>query len=92
MGGNYWNQWNNRLVDVLVNKQIKTGCQCGSWSPLGKQCAAGGRIYATALNILSLEIYYRYGKVFYKYSVFLLRKLKGFLQLLCTLGVTNCFK
>ncbi|HON44588.1 MAG: hypothetical protein KBC30_03875 [Planctomycetes bacterium] len=64
MGGNYWNQWNNRLVDVLVNKQIKTGCQCGSWSPLGKQCAAGGRIYATALNILSLEIYYRYGKVF----------------------------
>ena len=29
----------------------------GAWG------TAGGRVYSTAINILSLEIYYRYGRV-----------------------------
>ena len=31
----------------------------GSWDPIGEWCVAGGRVYATAINALTLEVYYR---------------------------------
>jgi hypothetical protein len=31
------------------------------WDPIGEWCVVGGRVYATAINALTLEIYYRYG-------------------------------
>ncbi|BBM87304.1 prenyltransferase/squalene oxidase repeat-containing protein [Candidatus Uabimicrobium amorphum] len=64
MGKDYWPQWNDRLKKVLVDRQQQSGCENGSWPPVGKRCGAGGRIYATTLSILSLEIYYRYAKIF----------------------------
>ena len=36
----------------------------GSWEPVGRWCGVGGRVYATALNALTLEVYYRYAPVF----------------------------
>ena len=63
MGGDYWSDWNEKMKDVLVNHQEKEGCKTGSWPAIGKRCGAGGRIYATTLSILSLEIYYRYQKI-----------------------------
>lgn len=60
IGGENWNRWNQHTKDVLLAHQEKQGCQRGSWTPEGRTCQAGGRIYSTALSILCLEIYYRY--------------------------------
>ena len=35
----------------------------GSWDPVGKGATAGGRVYATALSVLTLESYYRYTRL-----------------------------
>lgn len=59
-GGRSWYQWNAHMRDMLIANQIKVGKARGSWNPSGKWCSAGGRIYSTAINILNLEIYYRY--------------------------------
>ena len=63
IGGKEWEMWNKKLTEILLAHQEKEGCKNGSWPPISKQCKAGGRIYCTTLNILSLEIYYRYGKL-----------------------------
>lgn len=60
MGGRYWDQWNARLRDLLVGRQTGFGHRTGSWEPVGRWAKTGGRVYMTALNILNLEIYYRY--------------------------------
>ncbi|MBI4566649.1 MAG: HEAT repeat domain-containing protein [Planctomycetes bacterium] len=61
VGGNPWNRWNHALRDMLVARQIRDGHRKGSWEPetnyLGRE---GGRVFATAINVLNLEIYYRY--------------------------------
>ena len=61
-----WKQWNEPMKDVLVNNQNKTSkvCTHGSWEPVGRWCPEGGRVYATAINALTLEVYYRYANVF----------------------------
>ncbi|RKY14435.1 MAG: hypothetical protein DRP63_08530, partial [Planctomycetota bacterium] len=41
-------------------RQRRGGCADGSWDPVGKWGMVGGRVYSTALNALTLEIYYRY--------------------------------
>ena len=60
----YWTKWNESMKETLINSQERTGCKAGSWPATDRWSSAGGRIYATALNVLSLEIYYRYDKVF----------------------------
>ena len=36
-------------------------CEDGSWDPaVDKWGSIGGRVYATAINVLTLEVYYRY--------------------------------
>lgn len=59
-GTETWNRWNNLVRDTIVGLQ-RHGDQCvrGSWDPdvYGKP---GGRIYSTALAVLTLEVYYRY--------------------------------
>jgi hypothetical protein len=52
MGGEYWAAWNARLHPILTKSQIQNGLMAGSWH--------GGRLYVTALNLLSLEVYYRH--------------------------------
>jgi hypothetical protein len=51
------------MKNALVPTQKREGCENGSWDPIGAWGTAGGRVYATAINCLSLEIYYRYGRV-----------------------------
>jgi len=35
----------------------------GSWDPLDPWGSAGGRVYSTAINALTLQVYYRYNKI-----------------------------
>ncbi|MCR4318442.1 MAG: terpene cyclase/mutase family protein [Planctomycetes bacterium] len=62
MGEPWWTEWNGAMKDTLVQnqRQGKREDADGSWDPIGAWGSAGGRVYATALNCLSLEVYYRY--------------------------------
>lgn len=61
MGGKFWKGWNEKLREMLIAKQRKEGCEKGSWSPVGQWLEpVGGRLYSTTMNILNLEVYYRY--------------------------------
>ena len=62
-----WRSWNETMKAALVKNQLAApaGCRCGSWDPLDLWSrAGGGRVYATAINALTLEVYYRYANVF----------------------------
>jgi hypothetical protein len=72
MGGDHWKRWNDRLHPLLVNSQEQSGDMAGSWDPLAYPAGNrripiadrwgphAGRIYVTAMNLLSLEVYYRH--------------------------------
>ncbi len=63
MGENYWKKWEKPLIDCLTGLQRledKDACVYGSWDPIDAWGTAGGRVYATAMNALTLEVYYRY--------------------------------
>jgi len=74
MGGEYWTQWNKMFRDPLVKlqetKNILDGkgrFVRGSWDPKDTMWGAqGGRVYSTAMAILSLEVYYRFLPVYKK--------------------------
>ena len=52
--------------DAVTMNEIATeaGCANGSWDPVDRWGFEGGRVYATAINALTLEVYYRYDNVF----------------------------
>ncbi len=54
------------MVEALVKPQNvrSSGCKNGSWEPVDRWSCEGGRVYATAINALTLEVYYRYDLVF----------------------------
>ncbi len=60
MQGTYWQRWNAAMRDMLVETQTKTGPMAGTWDPKDNYEKSGGRIYATALRLLMLEVYYRH--------------------------------
>jgi hypothetical protein len=59
-GGAAADAWYRDLVDVLEPRQERDGPLAGSWDPLGavpdRWGAYGGRLYVTALHLLSLEV------------------------------------
>ncbi len=56
----HWKPWNRRLKETLLALQEKTGHARGSWRPEPNWIGnTGGRVYSTAIAILTLEIYYR---------------------------------
>lgn len=61
--GPIWQTWNNVLHPLLLSTQVQDGAYAGSWSPFDpvedKYGRHGGRLYVTALNLLSLEVDYR---------------------------------
>ena len=57
--GPIWTEWNENLKKVYITLQHKTGANRGSWDPKGNHTKAGGRVLATGLAVLSLEVYYR---------------------------------
>jgi hypothetical protein len=64
-GGQPWSRWNAQMRDRIVGLQRTSGHMTGSWDPDGSQYGAkGGRIYCTALAALSLEVYYRYLRLY----------------------------
>ncbi len=64
-GGQPWSRWNAQIRDRIVGLQRTSGHQTGSWDPDGSQYGAtGGRIYCTALAALTLEVYYRYLRLY----------------------------
>ncbi|MBI5360089.1 MAG: terpene cyclase/mutase family protein [Planctomycetes bacterium] len=66
-GGKYWREWNPAMQKAIGGSQ-KTqadGCEFGSWdSDVDRWGFEGGRVYATAINALTMEIYYRYPNAF----------------------------
>ncbi len=60
-GGDDWRRWNAVVRDRLVGTQSGQGHARGSWDPLaGWLGREAGRLYATCLALLTLEVYYRY--------------------------------
>jgi len=65
--GKYWPAWNKAMVDAVLALQDKTrgACSNGGWmQPDRWSLDHGGPLYATALNVLTLEVYYRYENAF----------------------------
>ncbi len=67
MGGEQWKDWNKAMKPTLVNNQRQGGPMDGSvqdvdgsWDPYSRWGKCGGRVYTTAINALTLEVYYRY--------------------------------
>ena len=63
LGGEDWQAWSQQLYPKLMQSQFRDGQLAGSWeaSRGGTETspAYGGRLYVTAMNLLSLEIYNR---------------------------------
>jgi hypothetical protein len=60
-GGPQWDRWNHALQTALLPTQHRErGPYEGSWDPDPVWGGHGGRVYATALSALTLEVYYRH--------------------------------
>lgn len=59
-GGKPWEKWLARLRPALAESQILDGPEAGSWDPIGRWGAYGGRVYATAINCMSAAVSYRF--------------------------------
>ena len=71
MGGEAWAAWNAMFRDALVKAQVHKVTEGGkfvrgSWDPKNHKRGTGkaGRVYCTAMAILSLEVYYRFLPVY----------------------------
>ena len=59
------------MRDHLISTQDKKGHQAGSWmvNAPAHDVNAGGRLYVTALNCLTLEVYYRHLPLYGEHAV-----------------------
>ena len=70
MGGEYRLWWNQRIRDVLLERQSHDGDNAGSWDPKGDHWAErAGRVYTTSLGAFCLEVYYRYSEALTSFGV-----------------------
>lgn len=60
VGGREWASWWKALTAAVVKTQNLDGNRRGSWDPIDAWGEAGGRVYATAILVLSLEAPYRW--------------------------------
>ena len=64
-GGDAWYRWNGQVRDQIVRRQRTKGHQAGSWDPDDSiYGTSGGRVYCTTLATLSLEVYYRFLRLY----------------------------
>jgi hypothetical protein len=65
-GSRYWDQWNKAMQSSVLATQDQTEkvCTHGGWVIGDRWSLNGGPIYATAINVLTLEVYYRYPNAF----------------------------
>jgi hypothetical protein len=53
--------WNHRMREHLIRTQQTAGHKTGSWNPEGTDWGAqGGRMYATSMALITLQVYYRH--------------------------------
>jgi len=50
-----WAAWVAALGPALLDHQRLDGCARGSWDPVSEWSIVGGRVYATAMGVLTLE-------------------------------------
>jgi hypothetical protein len=64
LGGEYRERWLAELHPLLLKSQVQNGAMAGSWDPAGtvpdRWGPTAGRLYVTTMNLLSLEVRYRY--------------------------------
>ena len=61
LGGDDWQTWSRQLYPQLIETQISDGPLAGSWDPkINLSSNTAGRLYVTAMNLLSLEIQNRH--------------------------------
>jgi len=60
MGGPHWEKWNPKMREYLIKTQAAEGHEVGSWYFAEQHSSPGGRLYATAMATMTLEVYYRY--------------------------------
>jgi hypothetical protein len=64
VGGEPRQRWNGAVRDRVITLQAPgRRCDRGSWPPNDQYSELGGRIYSTALAVLTLEVYYRFQRV-----------------------------
>jgi hypothetical protein len=76
-GGPQWDAWNRKMRELLIASQDRGGHQAGSWYFEPDQAdsvnrittAAGGRLLATSMAIMILEVYYRYMPLYSEHAV-----------------------
>ena len=62
-GGEQWKKWNEKMREFLIATQATEGATAGSWffnDPDETGYIHGGRLYATTMAAMTLEVYYRY--------------------------------
>jgi len=59
-GGPTWKAWNEKMREHLIETQSRQGLENGSWYFSGGHGEKGGRLYNTAMAVMTLEVYYRY--------------------------------
>lgn len=62
IGDERWQTWNPQMRDLLIDMQIKNGEPdvVGCWNTMSHQGGYGGRIMASSMCLLTLEVYYRH--------------------------------
>jgi len=67
--GDRWKKWNSAMRDELVKSQARKGHETGSWyMGAGHVTDRGGRLYATSMATMILEVYYRHLPIYRKQS------------------------
>jgi hypothetical protein len=65
--GPRWTPWSGNVRDALESHQRlpEAGCRAGSWDPADRWGVVGGRVYATAINSMTLFCcHYHYAPLF----------------------------
>ena len=70
-GGAPWKEWNAAMREKLINAQIRTGTEAGSWDFSNEERSPiegfpSSPLIDTALSALTLEVYYRYKPLYLK--------------------------
>ncbi len=56
----HWKEWNQTVRDHLIRTQQQHGHEAGSWFFPDQHGNIGGRLYTTAMAVMTLEVYYRF--------------------------------
>ncbi len=66
--GKYWDPWNKALVEAILplqnDSKVRDVCSRGGWLTDDRWSTHGRALYNTAINVLTLEVYYRYENAF----------------------------